>query len=128
MQGFLPCITGTAKNQSMDSVRQNKVSRLIQKELAVFFQSQSRELFPGHMITVTVVRVSPDLGLAKAYLSIFPMNKDEKILEKVSDQAKHIRTVIGRNIRHQVRVIPELAFYIDDSIDYLERIDQLLKS
>jgi ribosome-binding factor A len=121
-------MTGTAKNHIMDSVRQNKVARLIQKELAVFFQAQSRELFPGHMITVTVVRVSPDLGLAKAYLSIFPMKKEENILEQITDQAKHIRIVIGRNIRHQVRIIPELAFYIDDSIDYLEHIDRLLKS
>jgi len=121
-------MTRTAKNHIMDSVRQNKVARLIQKELAVFFQAQSREYFPGHMITVTVVRVSPDLALAKAYLSIFPMKKDENILEQITHQAKHIRIVIGRNIRHQVRVIPELAFYIDDSIDYLEHIDRLLKS
>jgi ribosome-binding factor A len=112
----------------MDSVRQNKVARLIQKELAVFFQSRSRDLFPGRMITVTMVRVSPDLALAKAYLSIFPLKPEEKIVEQVSEQARFIRTVIGRNIRNQVRVIPELAFYLDDSIDYLENIDRLLKS
>ena len=100
----------------------------MQKELAVFFQSRSRDLFPGRMITVTMVRVSPDLSLAKAYLSIFPLKPGENTLEQVSEQAKTIRTVIGRNIRNQVRVIPELAFYLDDSIDYLENIDRLLKS
>jgi ribosome-binding factor A len=112
----------------MDSVRQNKIARLLQKELAVIFQTESRNLFPGRLITVTVVRVSPDLGFAKVYLSIYPHKKDEDIIAEVSQHSSMIRNALGRVIRHQVRVIPELAYYIDDSMDYVERIDKLLKS
>jgi ribosome-binding factor A len=112
----------------MDSVRQNKIARLIQKELAVLFQAEGRELFPGRMITVTMVRVTPDLALAKVYLSVFPHNKDEDIVAQVKPHSRHFRSVLGQNIRHQVRVIPELVFYLDDSMDYFERIDKLLKS
>jgi ribosome-binding factor A len=111
----------------MDSVRQNKIARLIQKELASIFQAESRNFFPGRMVTVTVVRVSPDLGLAKVYLSVFPHNREEDFIALVTPHTKHIRNTLGRTIRHQVRVIPELAFYIDDSMDYFEKIDKLLK-
>jgi ribosome-binding factor A len=112
----------------MDSVRQNKIARLIQKELAIFFQAESRNLFAGRMITVTVVRVSPDLSLAKVYLSVFPQNKDEDFVAQVTQHSRTIRTTLGHHIRHQVRVIPELAFYLDDSMDYFEHIDNLLKT
>lgn len=111
----------------MDSVRQNKINRLLQKELASIFQVESRNIFPGKMITVTVVRVSPDLGLAKVYLSIFPHKQGEDLIGPVNEHSKTIRSLLGQNIRHQVRVIPELAFYIDDSMDYVEKIDQLLR-
>jgi ribosome-binding factor A len=111
----------------MDSVRQNKIARLIQKELAVIFQAESKNLFPGRMITVTMVRVTPDLALAKVYLSVFPNNKDEDIVGQVKPHSKHFRSILGQNIRHQVRVIPDLVFYLDDSMDYFERIDKLLK-
>jgi len=112
----------------MDSVRQNKIARLIQKELAVLFQAESKNLFPGRMITVTMVRVTPDLALAKVYLSVFPLKKDEDIVAQVKPHSKHLRSILGQNIRHQVRVIPDLVFYLDDSMDYFERIDKLLKS
>jgi ribosome-binding factor A len=119
---------GTPFDLPMDSIRQNKIARLLQKELAVIFQAESRNHFPGKLITVTVVRVSPDLGLAKVYLSIYPRKKDEDIIAEVTQHSSMIRNALGRVIRHQVRVIPELAFYIDDSMDYVERIDRLLKS
>ncbi|MBN2482276.1 MAG: 30S ribosome-binding factor RbfA [Bacteroidales bacterium] len=112
----------------MESVRQSKVARLIQKELATFFQSESRNLFMGKIIGVTVVRISPDLGLAKIYLSIYPVEKDKDYIAEINRHAKTIRNALGRNIRHQVRNIPELVFYLDDSLDYLEHIDELLKS
>ena len=111
----------------MDSVRQNKIARLLQKELANYFQAESRNLLPGKMITVTAVRVSPDLGVAKVYLSIFPHKPEEALIEQVTNHGKQIRNALGQNIRHQVRIIPELVFYIDDSMDYAERIDRLLK-
>jgi len=111
----------------MDSVRQNKIARLMQKELATVFQTEGRNILPGKLITVTVVRVTPDLGLAKVYLSIFPHNPEEDVLGPISEHNKMIRNALAHNIRHQVRIIPELAFYIDDSMDYVEKIDKLLK-
>jgi len=114
-------------NGVMASLRQNKVSRLIQRELSEIFQLESRRLFNGKMITVTVVRLSGDLGLAKVYLSIFPVKEDEDALKAVNDQKSRIRFELGNRIRNQLRRIPELMFYLDDSIDYADNIDKLLK-
>jgi ribosome-binding factor A len=111
----------------MDSVRQSKIARLLQKELATIFQAENRNILPGKLITVTVVRVTPDLGLAKVYLSIFPHKPEEDVLTPVKDHTSIIRNTLGQNVRHQLRVVPELAFYIDDSMDYVEKIDRLLK-
>lgn len=110
----------------MESTRQQKVSRMLQKELGAYFQQHAGEMLPGKMITVTVVRISPDLGVAKVYLSIFPLDKEEEPLEKVRAHAPAIRNVIGRKIKHQVRSIPEFIYYLDDSLDYIENIDHLL--
>lgn len=115
-------------NACMESVRQNKVARLIQKELASFFQAESKNLFLGKIITVTVVRVTPDLGLAKIYVSIYPLAKDEDFIAVINQHIKSIRNILGRNVRHQLKSIPQLVFYLDDSLDYLEHIDELLKS
>jgi ribosome-binding factor A len=112
----------------MESLRQNKVSRLIQKELASFFQTESRTYFQGKMITVTQVRISPDLGLAKVYVSVFPWNEQEDFLEYIAQHTKIIRNALSHKIRHQVRIIPELVFYRDDSMEYANRIEKLLKS
>ena len=107
--------------------RQNKVSRLIQKDLAEMFQSYARSWFKGSIITVSVVRISPDLSVAKVYLSIFPDNRKDEIMETISQHVKEIRYQLGTRIRNQVRIIPELIFNIDDSLDYLQNIENLLK-
>ncbi len=112
----------------MESIRQNKVARLLQKEIANIFQRDMNSTYHGKMITVTVVRVTPDLGLAKVYLSIFPLKEDENFLHYINEQSKAIRNALGKKIRHQVRIVPELVFYRDDSLDYADRIDKLLKS
>jgi len=112
----------------MESTRQKKVGRLIQKELAEIFRSKTRNMFGGNMITPTVVRMSPDLMLAKVYLSIFPSNKQDEVLEMVNSTSGETRYYLGKKIGKQVKAIPELAFYIDDSHDYAERIDNLLNS
>ncbi len=112
----------------MTTLRQNKVARLVQKELASFFQIESRNYFQGKMITVTQVRVSPDLSLAKVYLSIFPLDKNEDFMPTVNQHKKIIRNALSQKIRYQLRIMPELAFFHDDSIDYADRIDKLLKS
>ncbi|MDT8400837.1 MAG: 30S ribosome-binding factor RbfA [Bacteroidales bacterium] len=110
----------------MESTRQKKVSRLLQKELAEILRQKTTELARGKMITVTTVRVSPDLGLAKIYLSIFPSDKSEEILENITDNTPRIRNELGSKVRKQLRIIPEIAFYLDDSLDYIDNIDKLL--
>jgi len=110
----------------METTRQQKISRMLQKELGEIFLLYAKELH-GTLITVTSVRVSPDLGIARTYLSIFPGNKVNDVLEKVNADTKSIRFDLGKRVRNQLRIVPELYFHVDDSLDYLENIDNLLK-
>lgn len=111
----------------MESLRQQKVNKLLAKSLAEIFRSESRSLFGGGFITVTSLRVSPDLGMAKVYLSIMG-NKDRgAIFKLIQDQTKTIRGKLGAIVGKQLRIVPELMFYIDDSLDYAMKIDALLK-
>ncbi len=110
----------------MQETRQNKISRLLQKELAEIFQSQTRQMH-GVLVSVTRVRISPDLSICSAYLSIFPSEKAEELLENINKNEKSIRFDLGKRVRYQLRIIPELRFFKDDSLDYIDRIDELLK-
>lgn len=110
----------------MQETRQNKIARLLQKELSVIFQEQTRSLH-GVMVSVTRVKVSPDLSICTAYLSIFPSEKGEELISNITRNEKQIRYKLGTRVRYQLRIIPELRFFIDDSLDYIERIDELLK-
>jgi ribosome-binding factor A len=110
----------------MESTRLQKVSRLIQKELGTLFQRESLTLCNGKMVTVTRVRVTPDLGVAKVYISIFPSDQTEETLLHIKNQTKAIRHKLGHNVRNQLRILPELIFYIDDSLDYIEKIEKLI--
>lgn len=109
----------------MDNKRLQKIGRLLQKELGDIFLKQTKSM-PGTLISVSAVRVSPDLGIAKAYLSIFPSEKGEEILKAIQTNTKAIRYDLGQRVHLQLRKIPELSFYIDDSLDYIENIDNLL--
>jgi ribosome-binding factor A len=109
----------------MESKRQQKIERLIQKELGELFLLETKKM-KGIMISVSKVRISPDLSVAKAYLSIFPSDKGEEIMENINATKKEIRYNLGLRVGKQLRRIPELAFFIDDSLDYLENIDKLL--
>jgi len=111
----------------MSSTRQQKVGRLIQKELGLLFQEKTRTYFSGKMITVTSVRMTPDLGLARVYVSIFPLNKEEDFISVISEKVKTLRHELGNRVRHQIRIIPELVFILDDSLDYIDNIESLLK-
>ena len=111
----------------MESVRQQKVNKLVQKELAEIFRSEARNMFGGAFITVTVVRVSPDLGVAKVYISIMATKDKKAIFKLVEDQNYLIRKKLGMMIGKQLRVVPELHFFIDDSLDYAMKINELLK-
>lgn len=112
----------------MESTRQQKINRLLQKELAEIFRRESRSLFMGKMISVTVVRVTPDLSLARAYVSIFPNDHKSEVLKEIRIANPKIRGMLGNRVGKQLRIVPELEFYIDDSLDYIEHIDNLLKS
>ena len=110
----------------MESTRQNKVSRLLQKDLGDIFQQESRSKFRGAMITVTKVHVTRDLSIAKVYLSLFATDDKENLIENIKLHTKEIRYKLGQKIGRQVRAVPELQFYLDDSLDYIENIEKLL--
>lgn len=110
----------------MQETRQNRISRLLQKELASIFQSQTR-LLHGVLVSVTRVRISPDLSICTAYLSIFPSEKTEELIKNINTNEKTIRYELGKRTHNQLRIIPELRFFVDDSLDYLEHIEYLLK-
>lgn len=113
----------------MSETRQNKVARLLQKELGDIFQKESMNLFRGALISVTAVRVAPDLSFAKVYVSIFAPSKDEKdLFASIQEKTKTIRQMLAQKVAKQLRIIPELAFHIDDSIAYQENIERLLHS
>lgn len=112
----------------MTTTRQHKVSRLLQKELGGYFQKHGSGMTGGKMVTVTVVRISADLGIAKVYLSIFPAAGSEEILRSVQERSGLIRSEMGNRLRNQLRHIPDFVFFLDDSLDYIDRIDGLLKA
>lgn len=109
----------------MDTTRQQKINRLIQKELSEIFRKETQQM-RGVLVSVSTVRVTPDLGLAKVYLSIFPSEQAKDLLANIKTNVKTLRFDLGQKVGKQLRVIPELAFYLDDSLDYLENIDRLL--
>ena len=110
----------------MESTRLKKVERLLQKELSVYFQ-QNFNFYLGKLISVTVVRISPDLSICKVYLSIFPVQESEKVLEMIILDTGKIKFGIGKNIRNQLRKMPDFKFFIDDSLDHADKINELLK-
>lgn len=115
-------------SEAVESTRQKKVARLILKEVADIFLRKGSEYAPGKMISITQVRVSPDLSFAKIYLSIFPSANHDDILKTVQDHSHKIRFELGHKVRSQLRIVPDIAFFLDDSLDYIEKIDKLLKS
>ena len=110
----------------METTRQNKIARLIQKELSDIFQRQTQSMH-GVLVSVSAVRISPDLSVARGYLSVFPSERAEEIVRNINENSKSVRYELGTRVRHQLRIIPELKFFIDDSLDYVEHIDELLK-
>ncbi len=109
----------------MESTRQAKIARLIQKELSEIFRQQTAKTH-GVLISVSTVRVSPDLSIARAYISVFPSEKGGEIIENINRSAGQIRYELAQKVRYQLRKTPELSFFIDDSLDYIEHIDNLL--
>ena len=110
----------------MQETRQNRIARLLQKELSLIFQSQTR-MMHGVMVSVTRCRISPDLSICTAYLSVFPSEKGDDIIKNVTNNEKTVRYELGTRVGKQLRIIPELRFFIDDSLDYIDHIDELLQ-
>ena len=118
--------TNNCKLIKMDGKRLEKVNKLLLKELGDIFQQELKPKVPSLMITVTRVNVTSDLSYARVYLSVFGVEEKKKVVEEVGQNAKAIRGLLGNRIRHQMRVVPELRFIEDDSLDYIENIDHLL--
>ena len=110
----------------METTRQNKISRLLQKELSEIYLLQTKAM-PGVLVSVSAVRIGPDMSIARVYLSIFPSEKSEEMVKNINNNMKCIRFELGTRVRHRLRIIPELKFFVDDSLDYIEKIDALLK-
>ena len=112
----------------METLRQTKVGRLLQKEIGLLLQSEGKEYTAGAMLSVTVVRVTPDLGYAKIYMSVFPSESSDAAVKNLNSAVKSIRYLLGKRVRHQLRIVPELVFFVDDSLDYADKIDNLLNN
>ena len=111
----------------METVRQQKVSRLLQKELNEYFRLKGKAEYNNALITVTTIRISSDFSVARVYVSLFMAKEKETFLKVVNEKKWDIRKFIAEIVRKQLRIVPELNFYIDDSLDYAQRIDDLLK-
>lgn len=110
----------------MESVRQQKVSRLLQKEIGMIFQKELSHLVPGKIVSVTVVRVTPDLSFARIYVSVYPEAEPKKLIHSFNEQMHDIIRVLYPKIKNQFRKMPEIRFYYDDSLDYADRINRIL--
>ena len=109
----------------MESTRQAKIARLIQKELSEIFRAQTAKTH-GTLVSVSSVRVTPDLSMARAYRSVFPSAKAQEMIDSINKNVRTIRYELAQRVRYQLRKTPELSFYLDDSLDYIEKIDNLL--
>ncbi|MBX9853106.1 MAG: 30S ribosome-binding factor RbfA [Cytophagaceae bacterium] len=109
----------------MDSTRQLKYARLIQKELGEIFQRDAKDLFEGAFVTLTKVTVSPDLSIAKVYMSFLLVKDKGEMIKKVTTQGKVIKKLLGERIRKQARVIPDLHFHLDDNLDYAAKMEDI---
>lgn len=111
----------------MESTRQKKIARLLERDFGEIFQRLGKDHFPGAMLSVTKVRVTPDLGIARVYVSMFPVDNKKDLIDWVRANSASIRNDLAGRVRHQLRIVPELEFYIDDTLDYQENIDRLLR-
>lgn len=111
----------------MESTRQQKVSRLIQKELSQIFIREGSWIYGRSMVSVTVVRISPDLSVAKIYLSIFGTTDKKQVMDNLNHHKSKIRFLLGQQLKNQLRIIPELIFYLDDSVDYAQKMEEVFK-
>lgn len=108
------------------SIRQQKIARQIQSDMAEIFQRDGKPCTLGTLVTVTAVRVSPDFGYAKIYVSVFPFERGEEVLKAIEEKNWFLRRELGRRVKNQLKVVPELQFFLDDSLEYIENIEEAL--
>lgn len=111
----------------METTRQQKIAKQIQKDVAEIFQKEGAAVVRGSLVTVTAVRVSPDFGYAKIYVSVFPFERNAGMMKTLEQQNWFIRRALGQRIRNQLKNVPEIQFFLDDSLEYIEHIEQALK-
>lgn len=111
----------------METKRQQKFARVIQKELGDLFQREGLSFHDNTIVTITTIRATPDLSHARVYLSIYNSSNPQQTLNAIKAQSREIRYKLGSRIRNQVRIIPELEFFLDDSQDYASRMDKLFR-
>jgi ribosome-binding factor A len=108
------------------NTRQEKVSKQIQKDVAEIIQHYSKEIAPGKILTITEVRITPDLGLARILISVFPSENNQEIVNELNNKKSFYRNELSKKLRHQLKKMPEVEFFLDDSLNYIEKIDKLL--
>lgn len=108
------------------NTRQEKVSKQIQKDMADIIQHYAKEIAPGKILTVTEVRITPDLGLARILISVFPSESSQEIVNELTNKKSLYRNELSKKMRHQLKKMPEIEFFLDDSFNYIEKIDKLL--
>lgn len=111
----------------METTRQQKIAKQIQKDVAEILQKEGAHIVRGSLVTVTAVRVSPDFGYAKIYVSIFPFEQSESVMQSLEHNSWFVRRALGQRIRNQLKNVPEIQFFLDDSLEYIEHIDEALK-
>ncbi|MDZ7936085.1 MAG: 30S ribosome-binding factor RbfA [Emticicia sp.] len=109
----------------MESKRQRQVAKQIQKDLGEIFQKDLKQMFNGAFVTITEVKITPDLGIARAYLSFLLTKDKEGVLQIIRENTKNIRNLLGERVRHQLRIVPNLQFFIDDTAEYAQKMDAL---
>ena len=109
------------------STRQLKVASQIKRDMAEIIRGKGMAAFDGALVSVSGVKISPDLSQAKIYISIFPSSKSETVMEIFDAQTRSLRGELGRRVGKQLRIVPEIQFFLDDSLDYVEHIEELLK-
>ena len=114
-------------SQIMESKRQQKVARQLQKDLSEIFQREVPHLFNGAFITVTSVKISPDLSVARVYLSFLATKNKEMLLETIQQKSKVLRQHLGDRVRHQLRIVPDVSFFLDDTVEYADKMDKLFQ-
>lgn len=111
----------------MESIRQQKIARQIQSDMAEIFQRDGKPCTLGTLVTVTAVRVSPDFGYAKIYVSVFPFERSAEVLAAIGEKNWFLRRELGRRVKNQLKIVPELQFFLDDSLEYIRNIEEKLK-